>query len=161
MEEVECEPSESCNDNELLFKGLVSSWLSFTALLVPSTFNNIVPKLQTSAQAAAKSCTGHNNNTCGVQWYKSTYDGWIGMEEEISATNIFVANLIQFDASGPVTSTTGGNSSSNPTAGENDTSSTTNTESAITTGDRAGAGILTAVFILGWVGLMSWTIMGG
>ncbi|KAJ5691762.1 Mannan endo-1-6-alpha-mannosidase DCW1 [Penicillium macrosclerotiorum] len=161
FEEVVCEPSESCNDNEILFKGLVSSWLSFTALIVPSTYSTILPYLQTSATAAAKSCTGHNNNTCGVRWYKSTYDGWMGMEEQISATNIFVANMIQFDSSAPVTSTTGGNSTSDPTAGENDTTTSSETTSKITTGDKAGAGILTVVFVVGWVGLMSWTVLGG
>jgi len=160
FEEVTCEPAEVCNNNEVLFKGLVSSWLSFTAILVPSTFDIILPKLQTSAKAAALSCTGHNNNTCGVRWYQSQYDGWIGMEEEISATNIFVANMINFVSPAPVTSTTGGNSTSNPTAGENDTSSHLE-GSAITTGDKAGAGILTVVFVAGWVGLMSWTILGG
>ncbi|KAJ5256647.1 Mannan endo-1-6-alpha-mannosidase DCW1 [Penicillium angulare] len=161
LEEKLCEPSASCNDNEILFKGLVSSWLSFTALLVPSTYDTILPVLQTSAQAAAKSCTGLNNNTCGVTWYKSEYDGLIGMEEQISATNIFVANMIAFDRSAPVTSTTGGNSTSNPTAGENDTSASTSTDSAITTGDRAGAGILTAIFVAGWVAIMGWTVLGG
>lgn len=161
FEEVTCEPAENCNDNEILFKGLVSSWLSFTALLVPSTFDTILPKLQTSAKAAALSCTGHKNNTCGVRWYKSEYDGWIGMEEEISATDIFVANMINFGGSAPVTSTTGGNSTSNPTAGENDTSSDTETSTPITTGERAGAGILTVVFVAGWVGLMGWTVLGG
>jgi mannan endo-1,6-alpha-mannosidase len=161
FEEVTCEPAENCNNNEILFKGLVSSWLSFTALLVPSTFDTILPKLQTSAKAAALSCTGHDNSTCGVRWYKSEYDGWIGMEEEISATNIFVANMINFASTAPVTSTTGGNSTSNPTAGENDTSSGTETYSTISTGDRAGAGILTAIFVAGWVGLMGWTVLGG
>ncbi|KAJ5600968.1 Mannan endo-1-6-alpha-mannosidase DCW1 [Penicillium hetheringtonii] len=161
FEEVTCEPSESCNNNEILFKGLVSSWLSFTALLVPSTFDTIMPKLQTSAQAAAKSCSGHNNNTCGVRWYQSKYDGWIGMEEQISASDIFVANLVYFNKTGPVTSTTGGNSSSNPNAGNNDHTGGRSTQSAITTGDRAGAGILTVVFIVGWVALMGWTVLGG
>lgn len=160
FEEVTCEPSEVCNNNEILFKGLVSSWLSFTAILVPSTFSTILPKLQTSAEAAAKSCTGHNNNTCGVRWYKSEYDGWIGMEEQISATDVFVANLINFNRSGPVTSTTGGNSTSNLNAGENDTTSST-TQSSITTADQAGAGILTVIFVVGWVGLMSWAVLGG
>jgi mannan endo-1,6-alpha-mannosidase len=161
FEEVVCEPSESCNDNEILFKGLVSSWLSFTALLVPSTYSTILPYLQTSAKAAALSCTGHDNNTCGVRWYQSKYDGWIGMEEQISATNLFVANMIQFNTSGPVTATTGGNSTSNPTQGANDSSSSTTKQSTITTGDKAGAGILTVVFVVGWVGLMSFTVLGG
>jgi mannan endo-1,6-alpha-mannosidase len=161
LEEIVCEPTEICNDNEILFKGLVSSWLSFTALLAPFTYDTILPKLQTSAEAAAKSCTGHDNNTCGVRWYKSEYDGWIGMEEQISATNIFVANLISFSNAAPVTSTTGGNSSSDPTAGQNTTDSSTSTESTITTADKAGAGILVVIFVLGWVGLMGWTVLGG
>ncbi|KAJ5557056.1 hypothetical protein N7513_002648 [Penicillium frequentans] len=160
LEEVVCEPSEACNDNEILFKGLVSSWLSFTALIVPSLYDTILPKLQTSAAAAALSCTGHNNNTCGVRWYKSEYDGWIGMEEEISATNIFVANLIAFSNAAPVTSTTGGNSTSDATAGQNDTS-TVKTTTKVTSGDRAGAGILTVLFVAGWVGIMGWTVFGG
>lgn len=83
------------------------------------------------------------------------------MEEQISATSLFVANMIQFNTSGPVTATTGGNSTSNPTQGENDTTSSTTTQSAITTGDRAGAGILTVVFVVGWVALMSFTVLGG
>lgn len=83
------------------------------------------------------------------------------MEEQISATNIFVANMIAFDSSAPVTSTTGGNSTSNPTAGENDTSTSTSNESVITSGDKAGAGILTAVFVAGWVAMMGWTVLGG
>ncbi|KAJ5718716.1 hypothetical protein N7488_004362 [Penicillium malachiteum] len=161
LEEKLCELSEACNDNEILFKGLVSNWLSLTALLVPSTYDTILPYLQGSAKAAALSCTGHNNNTCGVRWYQSDYDGWIGMEEEISATNIFVANMIAFNQSAPVTATTGGNSTSVPDAGENDTSADSTSLSAITTGDRAGAGILTVVFVAGWVGLMSWTVLGG
>lgn len=160
FEEVTCEPTEVCNNNEILFKGLVSSWLSFTAMLVPSTYSRIVPKLQTSAQAAAKSCTGHSNNTCGVRWYQSKYDGWIGMEEQISASDIFTASLISFSAVAPVTSTTGGNSTSNPNAGNNDTATTT-TKSTITTKDKAGAGILTVIFVVGWVSLIGWTVLGG
>lgn len=160
LEEVVCEPSEACNDNEILFKGLVSSWLSFTALMVPSQYDTILAKLQTSAKAAALSCTGHDNNTCGVRWYMSEYDGWIGMEEEISANNIFVANMIAFTQKAPVTSTTGGNSTSDTTAGQNDTSSVQPT-TKVTSGDRAGAGILTVLFVGGWVGIMGWTVFGG
>jgi mannan endo-1,6-alpha-mannosidase len=161
MEEYVCEPAEICNDNEILFKGLTSTWLSLTAQLVPSTFDRILAKLQNSGEAAAASCTGHSNGTCGVRWYKSTYDGWIGMEEEISATDVFLANMINYNNIAPVTSTTGGNSTSNPTAGEDDTDSSSATFSVITTGDRAVAGILTAVFVVGWIGLVSFMLLGG
>lgn len=132
-----------------------------TAALVPSTFDSILAKLQTSGTAAAASCTGHNNGTCGVRWYKSEYDGWLGMEEEISATNVFLANMINFNKIAPVTSTTGGNSTSNPTAGENDSDASSGKKTVITTGDRAGAGILTAVFVAGWIGLIGFMVVGG
>ncbi|OGE55973.1 hypothetical protein PENARI_c003G04757 [Penicillium arizonense] len=161
IEDFNCEPSETCNDNEILFKGLTSSWLALTAVLVPSTFDSVLAKLQTSGAAAAASCTGHNNGTCGVRWYKSEYDGWLGMEEEISATNVFLANMINFNKTAPVTSTTGGNSTSNPTAGEDDSNASSGKITVITTGDRAGAGILTAVFVAGWIGLMGFMVVGG
>lgn len=161
LKEISCEAAENCNDNEILFKGLLSSWLSLTALLVPTTRDTIMPVLQASAQAAAKACTGHNNNTCGVKWSTSTYDGWIGMEEQISATNVFAANLVAFNwSAAPVTSTTGGNSSSNPSAGEDDKTTSTSTERPITTADRVGAIILTIAFVAGWIGIMGFTILG-
>jgi mannan endo-1,6-alpha-mannosidase len=161
IEDYYCEPANNCNDNEILFKGLTSSWLALTAVLVPSTFDSIIAKLQTSGEAAAASCTGHNNGTCGIRWYKSTYDGWMGMEEEISATNVFTANLVNFNKTAPVTSTTGGNSTSNPTAGEDDSDNESAKTTTITTGDRGGAGILTAVFLAGWIGLMAFMVRGG
>lgn len=161
MEDWECEPKENCNDNAILFKGLLSSWLGNTALIVPSTFDTIIPKLQSSAQAAAASCTGYNNNTCGVRWYQYSWDGWMGMEEEISASNVLSLNLIPFMnrvAKAPLTSLTGGNSTSNPNAGM--TSPPRVQEAPITTEDKVGAAILTAVFAGGWIGLISWMIDG-
>jgi mannan endo-1,6-alpha-mannosidase len=82
------------------------------------------------------------------------------MEEQISASDIFSASLVSFNAVGPVTSTTGGNSTSNPNAGNND-STTTTTQNVITTKDKAGAGILTVLFVVGWAGLIGWTVLGG
>jgi mannan endo-1,6-alpha-mannosidase len=84
----------------------------------------------------------------------------MGMEEQISATKVFTANLINFKKAAPVTSTTGGNSSSNPTAGEDDTDASSQKTNEITTGDKAGAAIATAVFVAVWVGLMSFMMFG-
>ncbi|KAF7180032.1 hypothetical protein CNMCM7691_009085 [Aspergillus felis] len=161
MSEVLCEPNEVCNDNEILFKGLVTSWLAFTALLVPSTYDRILPKLQGSAAAAAATCTGNGNNSCGVRWYTSKWDGWTGMEEQISVTDVLSVNLITTKHTGPVTSTTGGNSTSDPTAGSGDKSAVTTPTSKITTGDKAGASILTIGFAVGWVGLIAFMVIGG
>lgn len=160
LEDITCEPREICNNNEILFKGLTSQWLAYVAVLVPSTADKIWPKLQSSGTAAAASCTGQNNNTCGVRWYQSKWDGWTGMEEQISASQVFSANLLKYSSSvGPVTSKTGGNSKSNPNAGEQ-TSDNKPTYSPITGGDKAGASILTIVFVGGWVGLGVFMMLG-
>ncbi|KAJ5740924.1 hypothetical protein N7493_000796 [Penicillium malachiteum] len=164
IEDFECEPKEICNDNEILFKGLVVSWLANTALLIPSLYDGILAKLQASAEGAAKSCTGYDNNTCGVRWYTETWDGWIGMEEEISASNVFSVQMLQWmngssDAA-PVTSTTGGNSTSDPNAGQNEDNTTESSATIVSTADKAGAGILTVLFIGGIVGMATFMVMG-
>lgn len=148
MSDYTCETTEVCNNNEIIFKGLLSMWLAFTALLVPSTYSTIIPKLQGSGVAAAETCTGHNNNSCGVVWHNSTWDGWSGLEEQMSVTSILAANMIGLNTSGaPVTSTTGGNSTSDPTAGESDNEGSSSTTTKVTTGDVVGASIVTIVLI--------------
>ncbi|KAL2825841.1 glycoside hydrolase [Aspergillus cavernicola] len=159
MAETLCEPKELCNYNEILFKGIVTTWMVFVALVVPETYDQIFPKIQTSAQAAALSCSGSNNNTCGVRWYQSTWDGWTGMEEQIIATDVLSSVLVSEKRTAPLTSTTGGNSTSNPNAGLGDSSGDSGTKT-ITTGDRAGAAILTVVFVVLWGGMVGWMVLG-
>ncbi|CEL03842.1 Putative Endo mannanase, GH76 family [Aspergillus calidoustus] len=156
-----CEAKELCNYNEILFKGIVSSWLTFVSLIVPETYDQIYPKLQTSAQAAALSCSGMDNNTCGVRWYESKWDGWVGMEEQIIATDILSSVLVSEKKVAPLSSTTGGNSTSNPNAGTSTGSNDNNSEKPITAGDKAGAAILTVTFVTLWGGLMAWMVLGG
>lgn len=162
IEDITCEPREICNNNEILFKGLTSQWLAYTAIMVPPTADKIWPKLQSSGTAAGASCTGHGNNTCGVRWYQSKWDGWTGMEEQISASQVFSANLLKYASGdvGPVTSKTGGDSKSNPNAGEQNTDNTPH-YSPITTGAKAGASILTIGFVGGWIGIMVFMLLGG
>ncbi|EED20914.1 glycosyl hydrolase, putative [Talaromyces stipitatus ATCC 10500] len=159
----DCETTELCNRNEILFKGLTAGWMAFVALIVPSTYNTIMSSLQTSGVAAAASCVGYNNNTCGVKWYTKSWDNQNGLEEQMSALNIFWANLIMTNNASlyaPVTSRTGGNSSSNPTAGSTDPVSTTKKLAAISTADKAGAGILTALFAAVIIAVVYWTVAG-
>lgn len=84
------------------------------------------------------------------------------MEEQISVSQVFSANLLPFveekAAVAPVTSKTGGNSSSNPNAGLE--SSKKDGPKPITTGDKAGAGILTLVLAGFWAALMAFAMMG-
>lgn len=162
--EPTCEVQGNCDNNGILFKGLTSTWLAFTALLVPDLFDQILPNLQVSATGAGKTCDGHGNNSCGVRWYGGKWDSWSGMEEQISVSQLFSAALVKFadkDTAGPVTHDTGGNSTSNVNAGQGSGSHSNPTNTPITNGDRAGAGILTAVFVAGWAGMLAFVLVGG
>jgi mannan endo-1,6-alpha-mannosidase len=102
-----------------------------------------------------------DNNTCGVRWYESKWDGWVGMEEQIIATDILSSVLVSEKKVAPLSSTTGGNSTSNPNAGTSTGSNDNNSEKPITAGDKAGAAILTVTFVTLWGGLMAWMVLGG
>lgn len=84
------------------------------------------------------------------------------MEEQIIATNVFMSNLIIGSSDkGPVTSDTGGDSKSNPDAGSSGGGDNSGQSfKKITTGDKAGAGILTALFVGVWVGMVAFMITG-
>jgi mannan endo-1,6-alpha-mannosidase len=162
MSEVSCEAAANCDRNSICFKGFLSSWLAFTSILAPYTYGEILPKLQASAQAAAKQCSGGSDGEhCGIRWYQSTWDGSSGLEEQMAALSVFSSNMIAFMYTPPLTSSTGGNSTSDPNAGlsGSDSATTPGVQTTITTADRAGAGIITAVFLTSWVGMVSWMVL--
>lgn len=164
MEEVTCEPKGNCNYNDILFRGLTATWLAFTGLLIPETYDTILPYLKASAVGAAASCDGLGNNSCPTSWYESKYSGANGMEQQISASQLFTANLVKYvnrGSAGPVTHDTGGNSTSDTNAGMHESSNSNPTNTPITSGDKAGAGILTAVFVAGWAGMLAFVLVGG
>lgn len=173
MSEVACETIESCNRNQLLFKGLLSSWLAFTTTMAPYTTAQIIPLLRASAQGAALQCSGtpaadsgvsssQDGVSCGRRWYQTTWDGFTGMEEQMSAASIFTVNLVRNAAlAPPVTAATGGISKGDPSAGSNansgnDDNGSIANSSPITTADRVGATILTLVIASVWIGIMFW-----
>lgn len=160
MQEVACEPQKSCNYDQPSFKAYLSRWMAATTQIAPFTTDFIMPKLQASAKGAAQQCSGAPNGgtTCGRTWNSATWDGMQGVGEEMSALSVIQANLISKVAP-PVTADRGGNSTSNPDAGSGSTS--TNPldpvlTRKVTMGDKAGAGILTAVVLGGLVGSTWW-----
>jgi mannan endo-1,6-alpha-mannosidase len=86
MTEMECEPKLNCDQDQKSFKAYLSRWLAVTALLVPSTASQIMPKLQASAMGAAGQCSG-GGEICGEQWYTTTYDGLTGVGEEVRSNH--------------------------------------------------------------------------
>ena len=136
------------------------------ALLVPGADDEygIMDKLASSAQGAAQQCSGEDGTTCGTRWYQDTWDTFKGVGEQMSAMNVFANNLINFVGPtpqqnqpndnghnipvAPLTSQNGGTSKGNPAAG---TGTPVEVDAVftepITTGDKAGAGILTTVLL--------------
>lgn len=159
MSEVACEPNQTCNNDQPSFKAYLSRWMAATAQIAPFTEARIMIKLRASAIGAAAQCIGGaNGRTCGRRWYQPQWDGKSGPGEEMSALSVIQANLIQ-KVKPPVTQQQGGTSQSDPNAGtQGDPTSLLEPllTRRITTGDRAGAGIITAIVLTGLVGTMWW-----
>ena len=161
MVEVACEPQITCNNDQPSFKAYLSRWMALTSQLAPFTKDYIMAKLQASAKGAAAQCSGGSDGvTCGRQWYNSTWDGKYGVGEQMSALSIIQANLIS-KVNPPLTAQSGGTSKSNPGAGGGEDALANNPDlrRTITTGDKAGAGILTAIAVGGLLGTMWWILV--
>lgn len=163
MVEVACETTSiGCDTDQQTFKAYLSRWLAATSKVAPFTEPTIMTYIQTSAQAAAEQCSGGTNGrTCGEHWTAgSTYDGNYGVGEQMSALSIIQATLI---GSAPylVTNDTGGTSVGNSAGGGGEATNSDGTVvTAVTSGDRAGAGILTAVMVAGVLGGVGFMVMG-
>lgn len=121
-------------------------------------------RLRGSAIAAAKQCTGGDRGiTCGTRWYEDGWDGTYGVGQQMNALEVIQSNLEHL-VPGPLSNDTGGTSQGNPNAGTGPDSASSGgggggggggragSTDPITTGDKAGAGILTTlvvVFVLG------------
>lgn len=162
MCEVACEPQHTCNYDQPSFKAYLSRWMAATTQLAPFTIPFIMPKLKASAIGAAKQCIGapRGNTMCGRLWNQTTWDGNQGVGEQMSALSVIQSNLIQ-KVSGPVGLNDGGTSKSDPGAGQPSGGDSAEPLSnlytrAVTAGDKAGAGILTAGVVTGLVGMLVW-----
>jgi len=162
LAEVACEfnATQTCNYDEPSFKSYLLRWMALTTQLVPGTGGRVMPLLAASALAASGQCTGNVSNPvtsqpltnmCGRRWYQNTWDGMYGVGEQMSALSVFQNNLIA-SSGPPLTANTGGNSTSNPTGGTQGDSTQLNADpiytKLITSGDKAGAGILTAIALI-------------
>lgn len=134
------------------FKAYLSRWMAATVKVAPWLEPQIMPYLQTSAQAAAAQCNGGTDGvTCGTKWTVPTWDGTYGVGQQMSALAV-VQSLLLDNVAGPVSNHTGGTSTGDYTAGTGGTTNPLVPQSAITTGDRAGAGIITAIILIGLLG---------
>lgn len=148
MTEMTCAPSGNCNNDQRSFRSLFSRCLGLTAVLIPDFFDKIYyTYLTPSAKAAAQSCSGGTDGvTCGENWSVDGWDGVYGLGEQMSAGECMMSLIAAKHA--PLTPLTGGSDEGSDVTAGNDTSSSTNTnELTVTTGDKAGAAVLTAVVL--------------
>ncbi|CAN8097736.1 unnamed protein product [Discula destructiva] len=165
--EPPCEPTNGCTTDDYSFKGYALKWMALTTQMMASTYDLIWPYLQATAEAAAAQCVGSaaasegrqvDGIACGFEWTDGTYDGTAGIGQQMSALQAVMATLIK-EAPVPLSAITGGTSSGDASGGSDKTDSTVDALSAITTGDKAGAGILTVLILGGMIGGSTWLIL--
>ena len=161
MWEQACEPHGTCDTDNYSFKAYLSRWMAATTKLAPFTYGFIMPRLKASATAAAAQCSGGTSGTiCGMKWTQgSTYDGSTGVGQQMGALSVIQANLIT-NASAPVSHNTGGTSQGDASAGTgaSDEGNPGAPASSITGKDKAGAGILTTLVLIGVIGSCWWMV---
>lgn len=148
MIEVACENNGKCDVDQRSFKAYLARWMGYTAIVAPFTRAKIDPLLKASAEAAAKQCNGGADQvSCGLRWVDNgKNDGSFGVGEQMAAMEV-VQSLLYTTVPGPATAQKGGISASNPDAGANAPTSAI-TFNSITTGDKAGASILTLLVLV-------------
>ncbi|KAF2499570.1 mannan endo-1,6-alpha-mannosidase [Lophium mytilinum] len=167
MSEYDCEVMNikdpknlPCNNDQRSFKAYATRWLAVTTQLVPDTRDLILPKLRTTAQAAAEQCSGApTGSTCSQYWFAPKFDGTNGPGEQMSALSVISGLLIKWDSTLPPVSTDdGGTSKGNPDAGKGNTDEKkiNANNGPITISDKAGAWFLTAFFALAFSLLGLW-----
>lgn len=102
MYEHACEPYGTCNTDMKSFKGYLSRFMASTARMLPALSPQISTYLQTSAQAIGKACTGGDDKTtCGQKWYEASFDGSVGLGQEMSALET-IHGLLAGQAAAPL-----------------------------------------------------------
>lgn len=141
------------------FKGYLARWMAQTTQMAPFTYDKVMKRLRASGQAAAKTCTGGSKGTtCGLKWTDQQWDKTKDFGQQMAALEVIQANLIT-RVSAPVTDDDGGTSKGNPNAGTKPPKTVPPALAySITTADKAGAGILTALVMIGIGGSAGWLI---
>lgn len=157
--EVACETIMTCTTDMLSFKGYIHRWMAITTQLAPFTYDQIMKVLTVSTQAAIKQCTGGSSGRqCGFQWHSGHFDNSVGAGQQMNVLGA-VSSLLIDHVVAPVTNSTGGTSVGNNNAG----ASSDNFRGAMTeptTGDKAGASIITIVILAVAAGTFGWMSTG-
>lgn len=162
MTEVACEGVDRCNIDQQSFKAYLSRWYAAITKWVPETFDVVMPLLRASAVRAAAQCTGGNNGRmCGLKWVSGKWDGTTGVGQQMAALEVTLSCMIE-ERKPAYRADNGGESKGNPSAGGDDIGKDTPDGydfSPLSTGDKAGAWIVTVVILLCFVGGLVWLFL--
>lgn len=151
--------AKGCNNDQRSFKSILGRSLGQAAVLAPTLRDSIMDLLNKSAAGAAQSCSGGTDgHTCGINWSYGGWDTMYGLGEQMSALE-FIQNTLVLQNAPPLTNSTGGTSEGNVNAGMNSRETTNKNEITVTSKDKAGAGVLTAVVLIIFVALSGWMII--
>ena len=159
MYERACETVDTCKVDQRSFKGYLARWMAATTQMAPFTYDQVMPMLKATAQAAAKTCTGGDEETtCGMKWTDQKWDETEDFGQQMAVLEVVQSTMITRVAP-PVTHESGGTSKGNPNAGGKPPPPTPKElDYSITTADKAGAGVLTALFMITIGGSCGWLI---
>lgn len=135
--EISCEAQNTCSVDMYAFKGILAQQLVDTIQTAPYTSSQILPKLTTTAQAAATAC---GTGSCGFAWGPSASGNTTGLGQQLSALS-YVQALLVHQGAGVVTGSTGG-STENATSTSSGTipgTNSTSTTPPISTVTKSGA----------------------
>ncbi|KAK9381101.1 glycoside hydrolase [Kockiozyma suomiensis] len=159
MYEAACEGVQRCNTDQQSFKAYFARFLGLTTQLAPDTYSAIISLLQsTVTNGVSQSCVGGSDGvTCGTTWMEVGWDNTWGLGQQMSALEV-TQNLLIGSVPAPYTAQSGGSS---PDMNETGTPSSVYVyNDNISTGDRAGAGILTTVALVMMLGI-AWALASG
>lgn len=159
MVETACEKGGHCETDQKSFKAYLTRWMTASTQIAPFIADQLMPKIEESAVAAAQQCSGgETGSSCGMRWIDGEkYDGQTGVGEQMAALEAIQSVLItKIDP--PLTLKTGGTSKGDPNAGSSNDGNNLPDFKPITTADKAGAGILTTLLLGGMLGGSAWLV---
>ena len=111
--------TSTATTDQFCFKGFLAQYMATTTQLASYTAGIIYPLLATTATAAASFCDqGTNNTQCTMWWTTTSGPLTLGVGQQMSALNVFNANMMKFMKNSSVTTAnSGGTSQGNPDAG--------------------------------------------
>ncbi len=164
MYEITCQSANTCNNDQRTFKAIFSRFLGLTATMAPTTNSTIFPLFETSAKAAAATCTGGSDGvTCGLDWTNDTWDGYYGLGEQMSAMEVIQQLLIGVNDP-PYSANTGGSSNGSTEAGVESGTGVKGSSKLkdygvdVSSKDKVLASLLTGSMLLIWFVIVGWMI---